>query len=378
MGLGVSFRVAPGVRVRASTRGMRTSIGPRGARLHVGSGRTRISTGIGPITVSTPLNEGLRSRTSASQTASAISARPRRSTVAQLQVQDRAAQRAQQVADVAAHERALTSLHLSTFRDATRQEVPVPQAPTASTVDAVRDELARAACDGLAWWRRAPRRQAKAWAAQTAPVEAQRRFTGALIAAQQEQAAMDIAWAALRNHEAYAVVAAVDEAFADNASDATCVDADIDPDTGHRYVTAVVAYGGVELVSEYRPDVTPGGKATLRKRTKTDRNAVYATSMASTALATAKEALAVAVAADQVRVLVVREASRGGVEPVFAAIFNRSALRGVDWRSVDPLTLAMAAQSATMVRKGSTGEVAALAVEPGSPTQELLDAWSQS
>ena len=43
--MGFSVKIAPGVRVRASSRGIRTSIGPRAARLHVGGGRTGFSTG---------------------------------------------------------------------------------------------------------------------------------------------------------------------------------------------------------------------------------------------------------------------------------------------------------------------------------------------
>jgi hypothetical protein len=56
MGLSFSVKVAPGVRVRASSRGVRTSIGPRAARVHVGAGRTSFSTGAGPVTYSTPLS----------------------------------------------------------------------------------------------------------------------------------------------------------------------------------------------------------------------------------------------------------------------------------------------------------------------------------
>jgi hypothetical protein len=47
--MGFSFKVAPGVRIRASSRGVRTSVGPRAARVHFGSGRTGISTGAGPV-----------------------------------------------------------------------------------------------------------------------------------------------------------------------------------------------------------------------------------------------------------------------------------------------------------------------------------------
>jgi len=47
--MGFSVKIAPGVRVRASSRGVRTSIGPRVARVHVGAGRTGLSTGAGPV-----------------------------------------------------------------------------------------------------------------------------------------------------------------------------------------------------------------------------------------------------------------------------------------------------------------------------------------
>ena len=46
----LSFKIAPGVRVSASSRGLRTHLGPRVARVHVGGGRTGVSTGGGPFT----------------------------------------------------------------------------------------------------------------------------------------------------------------------------------------------------------------------------------------------------------------------------------------------------------------------------------------
>lgn len=393
MGLGVSFKLAPGVRVRASSRGVRTSIGPRAARVHVGAGRTRISSGAGPFTVSTAVGGGSRSsraRTStrassgswpqssgASTRTAGASPRPRQPTVAQHQAQARAAERAQEVAAVAAVERSLTTLHHEDFPESTRRVVAVPAAPGPAEVKAVRRELHRIAIAAVPFWKRSERREAKAWAAQQATAEAQRRHTGALVEAQLEQCRLDQQWQALVDHDPQTVIEAVEDAFADNASDSTCVDAEAD--TGVRYVTAVVTYGGIDLVPDVRPDTTPGGKPTLRKRTKTDRNSLYATAIASTVLATAKEALAVAVTATEVRVLVIRSGiggSTGGVEPVYAGMLRRDHLAHLDWRNLDPLTVAMSAEDAQMARKGSAREVVALPVEPGSPAQELLDAWS--
>ena len=58
MGFGMSFKIAPGVRTRASSRGLRTSLGPGAARVHIGSGRTTVSTGAGPFTLWTGLVTG--------------------------------------------------------------------------------------------------------------------------------------------------------------------------------------------------------------------------------------------------------------------------------------------------------------------------------
>lgn len=383
MGLSVGFKIAPGVRVRASSRGVRTSFGPRAARVHVGAGRTRISSGAGPFTVSTAVGGNRRRATPRASSpsnarASSGAARVRQPTVAQLQAQARAAERAQQVADVAAVERSLTTLHLAEYPQSARQILHVPTVPDPVLVESVRRDLYRGATAEVPIWKRALRQQAKTWAVQHAPGEAQRRHTGQVVATQLEQWHLDQQWQVLSSHDPHAVIEAVDDAFADNASDSTCVDAGTDPDTGARYVTAVVTYGGLDLVPEDRPDTTPGGKPTLRKRTKTDRNALYATALASTVLATAKEAVAVAVAATEVRVLVVRPDGAGSVEPVYAGTLRRDVLTGRDWQSVDPVDLVMSAENAEMARKGVTREVVPMTVGADSPIQDIVIAWTRT
>jgi hypothetical protein len=58
----LSIKIAPGVRLSASSRGLRAGIGPRAARIHVGAGRTTISSGAGPVTVGTSLGGSHRGR----------------------------------------------------------------------------------------------------------------------------------------------------------------------------------------------------------------------------------------------------------------------------------------------------------------------------
>jgi hypothetical protein len=47
--MGFYFKVAPGVKIRATKRGLRASVGPRAARVHFGAGGTGVSTGAGPV-----------------------------------------------------------------------------------------------------------------------------------------------------------------------------------------------------------------------------------------------------------------------------------------------------------------------------------------
>ena len=49
--MGFYFKIAPGVKIRATRRGLRPSVGPRAARVHFGAGGTGVSTGAGPVSL---------------------------------------------------------------------------------------------------------------------------------------------------------------------------------------------------------------------------------------------------------------------------------------------------------------------------------------
>lgn len=123
MGFGVSIKLAPGVRVRASSRGIRASVGPRVARVHVGAGRTALSSGIGPFTSSTSM--GARRRPTSGGRGGGGTGTPR-TTLAALERQARQAQRETEIAAVARTEQALVSLHHEQFRPAQRVVLPLP------------------------------------------------------------------------------------------------------------------------------------------------------------------------------------------------------------------------------------------------------------
>src|SRR5688572_27367632 len=96
-----SFKVAPGVRVTASSRGLSSSIGPRGARVHV---RQRRSPG---------------PRTSSGPTKASIAAHER---------QLKAAQREADIDKIAALEKSLVGVHRESFPKAERAVLPEPDA----------------------------------------------------------------------------------------------------------------------------------------------------------------------------------------------------------------------------------------------------------
>lgn len=60
--MGFRLRIAPFVKVRVSTRGVRVGAGPRIARVHVGNGRPGLSSGVGRVGVYAPVGASRRKR----------------------------------------------------------------------------------------------------------------------------------------------------------------------------------------------------------------------------------------------------------------------------------------------------------------------------
>jgi hypothetical protein len=102
--MGFGLRIAPGVRISASSRGLRAGVGPRVARVHVGSGRTGFSTGAGPLTYYTGGGRGGRTAGGSS--------------VAAYERQVRAAQRQEEI-------QAIVDLDLEMVRVGSVHEIPL-------------------------------------------------------------------------------------------------------------------------------------------------------------------------------------------------------------------------------------------------------------
>lgn len=369
MGFGMSFKLAPGVRVRASSRGIRTSVGPRAARVHVGAGRTTFSTGAGPFTASTSL--GGRRRGASGAGGGRSTAVPR-TTLAALERQARQAQREEEIATVARIEQALTSLHHEEFPPAQRL-VLLP--PPLVDPGPIQQAMLAEHLAGVGVFQRARRKQIKEWAVGAAREEAARRYQGRLAEHAREQAEIDHFWNALSAHDPAAVTQQMESAFEDNQSPAACVD------VGHdsaRYATVLMMFGTPQMIPEHKPALTPSGRPTLKKRTKTDRNALYAAALGSTVLATVKEGFAVAPSVEEIRVLVLHKdpqalSPEGFLSAIYAARFRREPLRRWNWWQVDPIEALLTAHDAMLHRKGTTQEMTPLDLSGEAELAALLD-----
>lgn len=365
MGFGMSFKLAPGVRIRVSNRGVRTSVGPRAARLHVGGGRTGISSGVGPFTAYSALGSTARPR------AAPQAGGPTRASLAELQRQAAAAEREEAIRSVMALERSLLTLHLQEFTPVARPVLPPPPRPDPATFIAAREQQA---LDGLSIFDRAKRRDAQRWARDAGQHDADIQWEQARRAHLDHQHAATQWWHQLLAHDDTTVHEALEDAFEDNQSPAACIDVgkDLSTPAGIRYATVLIIYGSVDLVPEKQPDTTPAGRPTLRKRSQSARNDSYVQALGSTVLATVREGLAVAPSAAELRVVVLRR-DPGAADPtsyldwIYAGRFPRAWVASIPWATVNPAEALLQAPEARLQRRGTAGHIVALPLddEPG-------------
>ena len=158
----------------------------------------------------------------------------------------------------------------------------------------------------------------------------------------------------------------MEEAFEDNHAPAVPVDCDQDE------ATIVMVYPAPSIVPGQKAAVTPSGKPTIHKRSKTEQNELYAQSLASNILATVREGFAVAPRLRRIVILsVAKDTAVGGV-PTLSALtvtgFDRAHVDQFNWDRLDAWRTVEAATPALMNRRGRTGELAPLDL-----TRKLLD-----
>lgn len=427
--MGMSFKVAPGVRIRASSRGISAGVGPRAARVHVGTRGVGVSSGAGPVSGYTHLGGGSR-RSSGGGRASYGG--PTKASIAARERELKEAARAADIERVASLEKALISVHKESFPPAAPVLLPTPAevdpapiraeleaaagipalieatgggevAPLAAEPDPVdRYELMREhrrrGRAGIPLWRVRERIEAAgradAAAEAAAVVETERRAQGqraeqerldglwaelgkarGLLAEQlvvnvaaekerraaereAEQSRLDEDWLGLGANDPEVTLAALEQAFADNEAPAAA--AAIDCEGGR--TTVVMQFVAPEaIMPERKPARTPTGKRTLKKRTKTEINALYVQALGSNVLATVKEAFAVAPGTEVVQLLVVRretdEKRAGELAAIYVGEFDRASYAGASGARDPGRSLGLAGE-AVLNLKGKTEAVA--------------------
>jgi hypothetical protein len=300
-----SFRVAPGVRISASGRGVRAHLGPRAARLHVGGGGTGVSTGAGPFTHYQSLSRGSAGRRPTSGPSSAE-------------------QKAHEAQRIEAVLRAISTLHRAEFASPVEQTAPLPALPPfRALIEQAEAHHVRAA----SLFRRAERRAARSRARADAEIHARRILGEARAEQRQAQDALDESWRLLLINDEDTLLPALEAAFEDNQAPAAALGVDIDT------VNIVVLVPGLDAVPDRLPSVTKAGNLSLKAMPKSTQAAVYRDVVAGHVLLSAQEALAVGVGLEAASVVAVRRESDGGLSALLATRIERNAVlhEGTPW-----------------------------------------------
>ena len=358
--MGFSFKVAPGVRIRASSRGIRTSVGPRAARVHVGAGRTGFSSGAGPVSFYTSLGGGRRG---------GGRSRSRPPSMASYQRQLAAAEKAEEAQRLAHALQEILNVHRTEFPPAVAPVAPPPSMPDTGTV---RRRHEREALAGIGLFQRAARADAKERATHAAEAELAAAHQQAVQQQAEFQRQLDQWWHQLCQNNPDVVLATLAEAFEDNEAPAAPVAVD------GAELDLVVLAPPYDVVPERMPDRTQAGNLTLRKLPKGERSALYGLLVFGHLLVTMREAFAVAPGITAIRSVLLRHVSadaygRPRLECLLAGRFLRSAFDGVRWRDADASRIVedTATELLVNLRRGTELQPINLSKEP--EIQKVID-----
>ena len=281
--MGFSVKLAPGVRIRASSRGVRTSIGPRAARVHFGAGRTGLSTGIGPVGLYTSVG-GTRGGGNRRSVTSAQTSYQRQLAAQQRQTaQAEKAVLAQQLADTFLR---ILALHRVDFPAAQRPVAPEPAAPDRA---AIYDHYEKESPTGIGRFKRAERAAAKQRAAAWADAEVNRQWQALNGQQARWQQTLDQRWRLLCGNDPDVVLQTLAEAFEDNEAPSAAVGVD-----GAEVSLVLLVPLAAQAIPEQMPARTPAGNLSLKKVTQTTQADYYKQFVCGQILVTLRETFAVA------------------------------------------------------------------------------------
>jgi hypothetical protein len=186
-----------------------------------------------------------------------------------------------------------------------------------------------------------------------------------------EQRELDADWEKLQANDPELTLAALNRAFADNEAPAKAIDC-----KGNRTTVVMQFPEPSAIVPDRKPDRTPTGKRTLKKRTKTEINSLYLEALGSNAMATVKEAFAMAPGTQSVQLLVTRRETdsknAGQIVAIYAGEFDRASHEGASG-SREPARALVLAHRSTLNLKGKTAQVAPLDLKDRPDLSNLLE-----
>lgn len=233
--------------------------------------------------------------------------------------QARAARAATTPADLERAEHGLVRVDSRPLPVPHRRELPQPARHVSA--DAVARQAA-AAQEGVAPWRITERREARRAAQRAAERVAGLDYDEAVAETTGRQDQLDRAWDRLAANDPAVVLPTIEDALRDGGLPAVAVDLE-----GDRVTAALVLDPASELVPERRPNVTPTGRSTLKKRNKTEINRFYLDMLASCVVAVKREICAVAPGVGSVVVVACRHGG-SSLECVYVGRLERDTAVG--------------------------------------------------
>lgn len=274
-----SMRIAPGIRLSASSRGLRAHVGPRAARLHVGGGRTGVSTGAGPFTWYEPVGGSSRRRTSSTPGSATSRTQPA----------------VDPTAEVAKAFRTLQQLHKTAFIAAPVEKAAEPQLPKFGLLVATAEKQE---LRGVSLWDRLGRRTAKDRARVVAEGWARDLMTITANERTAREQAVEERHRKLASNEPATVGEVVSQAATRNRLPLTV------RGVAGSTIRLTVQVPDAETIPDRKPARTPAGNPTLARLSKTEANEWHARLVAALAILAARLALGEAPSLERAAIVV--------------------------------------------------------------------------
>jgi hypothetical protein len=287
----------------------------------------------------------------------------------------RAATRVQQLQDVQSLDDAFSTsflrAHLEEFPPA---QPPVVPPPPAVDRDGIRSAYEKEALQRVSWFKRSERREARKRAGERAAEETARQSEAAQAEHDREQARADEQWQKLLANDPVTVIATLETAFEHSQMPAAAVDC------AGAHVTVLVRFPTPEgVVPAQQFDLTPTGRPTVKARTKSETNRLYAAAVLSHSLAAGREALAACPGLDEANILLLTGGNdaTSPLAAVSAVRIDRPTLERIDWSArPDPATVALRFER-LMLLKGQSAEVSPLSLADEEPIHRVVEEVAQ-